>query len=268
MDLANKLLGGKKIKPWGVAALSAVSVGLPTIPAFAENSFGPYYIGTCMLCAGVASFFTLHTSKSSAESERSAVLEHAIEPLSSLIGKLLEHPQDFEEKRENIFKRLVETAGELAHASASSGLYWLSDNQAELNLVSCNDQGRQQRMPETFSRGTDKGSFLVETALSAAGRLVQNISKDPDRDRIYMVDDCRSAVFLPVRTGTTTQGLIIIQCLKPGHIPKDFRDDKRLKSIVNLIGVAKLLRKPSDETNLDIPGQAEPPAGDAKDVSI
>ncbi|MGW1616656.1 hypothetical protein ACWCQZ_46060 [Streptomyces sp. NPDC002285] len=123
-------------------------------------------------------------------------------------------------------------------------------------------------MPDTFSRGTDKGSFLVGTALSASGRLVQNIRKDPDRDRIYMLDDCRSAVFLPVRTGTITQGLIIIQCLKPSHIPKDFRDDKRLKSVVNLIGVAKLLRKPSDDSDVDIPGQGEPPAADVKDVSI
>lgn len=267
MSLASKLLGRRKIKPWGVAILSAFSVGLPTVPAFAENSFGPYYIGTCAVCAFAASFFTLHTSQKKVETERSAVLEAALEPLSCLMGKILVDAAVFEEKRDTVLKRLVETAGELAHADAASGLYWLSANDTELQLAFSNEQAGQRHFEEKFSRGAEKGSFLVEAALSVAGRSVHDIRTDPDRDRIYMADDCRSAVFMPVRTGGAQQGLLVVQTVKPGHIPKNFRDDKRFKSIVNLIGAVKEMRKPADSPGANVPSQNKPPVDQPEGTS-
>ncbi|MFD7700892.1 hypothetical protein [Streptomyces caelestis] len=249
-----------------MAILSTVSVGLPTVPAFAANSLGPYYIGTCVFCAFMASFFTLNTSQKKVEADRSVVLEAALEPLSCLVGKMLVEPAEFEERRSTVLKRLVETAGELVHADAASGLYWLSANNAELRLVSVNEHASQQHFQDEFVRGAEKGSFLVEAALSVAGRLVPDIRKDPDRDRIYMADDCRGAIFIPVRTGSTQQGLLMIQTLKPGHIPADFQKDKRLKSVVNLIGVVKELKKPSPGPGTSVPGQSKPPADDPEGV--
>jgi hypothetical protein len=34
-----------------------------------------------------------------------------------------------------------------------------------------------------------------------------------------MADDCRSAVFIPVRSGEVQHGLLMIQALKPGTFP-------------------------------------------------
>ncbi|MEU2901095.1 GAF domain-containing protein [Streptomyces sp. NPDC001273] len=263
----NRLLGPRRMKPWGVAILSAVSVGLPTVPAFAADSLGLYYIGTCVLCAFTASFFTLNTSQKKVEADRSVVLEAALEPISRLMGEMLLDPAGFEEKQEKALKRLVETAGELAHADAGSGLYWLSADNTELHLASANEQAMQLHFQDKFVRSVEKGSFLVGAALSVAGRPVSDIRKDPDRDRVYMAEDCRSALFVPVRAGATKQGLLMIQALKPGRIPADFREDKRLKSVVNLIGFVKELKKPSASTGGNVPQQNRPPTGDPEGAS-
>ncbi|GGV91404.1 hypothetical protein [Streptomyces massasporeus] len=268
MSLESKLLGRKKIKPWGVAVLSAVSVGLPTVPAFAENSFGTYYIVTCAACAAAASFFTLHTSTKRVETERSVVLEHALEPLSCLMGKILVDPAEFEEKRDLVLKRLVETAAELAHADAASGLYWLTAEGSELHLDCVNEQATQRHFQDKFSRGAEKDSFLIEAALSAAGRSVHDVRKDPDRGRIYMADDCRSAVFMPVRAGGVQHGLLMIQAHKPGHIPKNFRDDKRFRTVVNLISVIREMKKPDVSVRATVPGQNKPPVNDPEGTSL
>lgn len=267
MSLRSKLLGRKKIKPWGVAALSAVSVGLPTVPAFAENSLGPYYIGTCAICAAVASFFTLHTSTKRVETERSSVLEHALEPLSCLMGKILVDPAEFDERRDTVLKRLVETAAELAHADAASALYWLTAEGAELHLAFANEQAVQRHFQDKFSRGAEKDSFLVEAALSVAGRSVHDIRKDPDRGRIYMADDCRGAVFVPVRAGGVQQGLLMIQTRKSGHIPPNFREDKRFKTIVHLIGAVREMKKPDTPLRATVPGQNNTTVNDAEATS-
>ncbi|MCX4231828.1 GAF domain-containing protein [Streptomyces ortus] len=255
MFTVSGLIGRRKIKPWGVAVLSAISVGLPTIPAFAEKTFGPYYIATCVFCAFAASFFTLHTSQTKVEAERSEVLEAALEPLSSLMGKILVDPEIYDEKHSTILKKLVETAGELAHADVASGLYWLSPDNSELQLSFTNEKATQRHFEEKFSRGGEKGSFLVEMALSSSGRSVPDIRKDPDRDRIYMADDCRSAVFIPVKVGTTQRGLLVVQAKKPKYIPGSFRDDKRFKTVVHLIGVVSEIRKPSTDGRPVVPGQ-------------
>jgi hypothetical protein len=267
VSLESKLLGRKKIKPWGVAVLSAVSVGLPTVPAFAENSFGLYYIVTCAACAAAASFFTLHTSTKRVETERSSVLEHALEPLSCLMGKILVDPAEFEERRDTVLKRLVETAAELAHADAASALYWLTADDTELHLAFANEQAGQRHFQDKFSRGAEKDSFLIEAALSVAGRSVHDVRKDPDRGRIYVADDCRSAIFMPVRAGGVQQGLLMIQAHKPGHIPKNFRDDKRFKTIVHLIGVVREMKKPDVALRANVPGQNKPPVSDPEGMA-
>ncbi|MFI8093577.1 GAF domain-containing protein [Streptomyces sp. NPDC086080] len=265
--MLNKLLGPRKIKPWGVAALTAVSVGLPTVPAFAANSLGLYYIVTCVVCAFTASFFTLNTGQKKIEVDRSVVLEAALEPLSFLVGKMLVDPAEFEERRRTLLNRLVETAGELVHANAASGLYWLSADNTELHLEYANERASHHHFQDKFERGAEKGSFLVEAALSGSGRLVPDIRKDPDRERIYMADDCRSALFIPVRAGSKRQGLLMIQALKPGHVPAAFREDKRLKSVVNLIGVVKELRKPGAQPGANVPSQNTPSVNDPESAS-
>lgn len=253
------------MKPWGVAALSAISVGLPSVPAFAESAVGPIYITTCAACAGAASFLTLRTSKSKTEIERSAVFEAAMGPLSKRIGKILERPQEFEQERDGVLARLVEVAGEIAHPRALSALYWLAPDGGSLDLAIVNQPAKEAGMPETFA-DTNKGRFLLAIARStgeaagdsASGRYVQDYAKDPDSKRIYMTDDCKTALFKPVRTGSTSHGLLVLQAQKAGHIPAGLEDDERLNSVVNLIGFMRQLQIPAARRR-DVPGQSGDP---------
>ncbi|MEU1567724.1 hypothetical protein ACFWBS_42670 [Streptomyces mirabilis] len=253
----------KKVKPWGVSLLSAVAVGVPTIPAFAENSIGAAYISTCTLCAGAASYFTLRTSRSNSEIERSVVFEAAIEPLSKRIGKLLESPQEFDQERDRIIQRLTETAGELAHPRALSALYWLSEDAADINISASNSKAKEAGIQEKFSRDTDKGRFLISIAQStdesSGGRHVQDFRKDPDRQRIYMADDCKSALFKPVRAGEASRGLLVLQAQKPGRIPREIKDDERINTITNLIGFLRQLEKPDIPHAGGVPAQPGAP---------
>lgn len=172
-------------------------------------------------------------------------------PLSKRIGKILEKPQEFEQERDGALTRLVEAAGEIAHPRALSALYWLSEDGTSLELGIVNQPAKDAGMPDSFGN-TNKGRFLLTIAQSTgeaagdtvSGRYVQDYAKDPDHRRIYMTDDCKTALFKPVRTGSTSHGLLVLQAQKSGHIPHGLEDDERLNSIVNLIGFMRQLQAP------------------------
>ncbi|MEU9387891.1 hypothetical protein AB0D38_46320 [Streptomyces sp. NPDC048279] len=160
--------------------------------------------------------------KAEKELERAAVFDAGIQPVTQWYGKIHQEDGNYETLRGQILDKLIETAGELVCSDALCAFYRLDNEQQELALEA--PSGNPGALPRTYTKDdSNGGSYMLFLAASGQGgfKFVPDIggAHFDGADRVRLVTGYRTALFLPVTTGSTPQGLIVIQARKPGDIP-------------------------------------------------
>jgi hypothetical protein len=153
---------------------------------------------------------------------RAAVFDAGIQPVTQWYGKIHQGDGNYETLRGQILDKLIETAGELVCADALCAFYRLDSEPRELVLEA--PSGNAGALPRTYAKNDGNGGsymlFLAESGQDGF-KFVPNIdgAHFDGADRVRLVNGYRTALFLPVTTGSTPQGLIVIQARNPGDIP-------------------------------------------------
>ncbi|MGW5036085.1 hypothetical protein ACWEQW_33020 [Streptomyces nigra] len=160
--------------------------------------------------------------KAERELERAAVFDAGIQPVTQWYGKIHQGDGNYETLRGQILDKLTETAGELVCSDSLCAFYWLDGDQQELILEA--PSGNPGALPRTYTKDDGNGGpYMLFLASSGQGgfKFVPDIdgAHFDGADRVRLVNGYRTALFLPVTTGSTPQGLIVIQARKPGDIP-------------------------------------------------
>ncbi|MEV5842243.1 hypothetical protein AB0M32_09740 [Streptomyces sp. NPDC051985] len=200
--------------------------------------------------------------------ERAAVFDAGVQPVAQWLGGLILASDDREPQREQILKRLVETAGQLICPDALCAYYELSPSQTELvRLVPDEDGGN---LPRAYSDADDNGAYMVLLAKSQSGKP----KYVPDGgqayleggDRIRLTTGYKTALFLPVRVKSEPLGLMVIQTPTAGDIPAPQASEmldgnyRKLYAITSLLGASRIAYR----TPVRINGQRNtpPPTGE------
>lgn len=246
---------GTKLRLTISVIVGVLSGGAVVFGAVANNSEGdvnPLFLtlgGIFAALAGAATYFT--EGRSREEKDRDVVLGAALVPVSESLGRLAVDRQNLENRRYNIAKRLVDTAAELAHPSVVCAYYKLStDVQKSLRLTACSRD--YDELPTLIQDDDSKGAFLLEIARGEKDRYVKKLSSDPDNWRIRLSYDHKTALFIPVRAGSASQGLLILEAPKTGAIPEG-EAKKKLLIIAHLIGACQAI--PDTPPGPGLPGQ-------------
>ncbi|MEU2911704.1 GAF domain-containing protein [Streptomyces massasporeus] len=195
------------------------------------------------------------------EIHRSAVFDATVHPVTKSLGDLMQNLS--EAAPQDIATRLTEAAQQLIGASSICAFFELDEeDRRTLKRVMVAPNDRADIAPTTFTGEDDKGAFLVHLTQSPTGRAkyVGDIKKDSDRDRIWMANGHRTALFVPVHAGSRPHGLLVIQSTKPGDIPapalKSPNPDVpylKFYGISYLLGLSRVIQPTLNKPDPDLP---------------
>ncbi|MFG2459449.1 hypothetical protein ACGFWE_20630 [Streptomyces sp. NPDC048523] len=203
-----------------------VTYGLTSNPALASTAATL----TFMLGLGLTIF---HTQKRRDQNAEFAMLESALTVTVEHIGRLaVTHPKEPGDL-ERLLSRMTETASELTHPEAKSGLYFMRRGDT-LRLFATDSTESSSRFPPTFDIGTEEGSFMQQIALSRKIRRIPN--SDPDAYRVKQLSRFGVTWMCPVGAGQETYGLLVVKIPKAAANPASV--EERLNILALSMGAA------------------------------
>jgi len=154
------------------------------------------------------------------ELQRAATFDAGVQPVTQWLGKIFQGEGDYEILRRQILDKLTETAVQLVRSDALCAFYRLDGERDELILEA--HTGPPGALPDTYSKKDGNGSYMLFLAKSEKGgpEFVPDIDAAHNGgDRVRLINGYKTALFLPVWAGSSPQGLIVLQAMKPGDIP-------------------------------------------------
>ncbi|NSL42956.1 hypothetical protein [Streptomyces sp. 8P21H-1] len=200
---------------------------------------------------------TVHMQEKRAEQaerelRRAATFDAGVQPVTQWLGKIFQGEGDYETLRRQILDKLTETAVQLVDPDALCAFYRLDAEHDRLALEA--HTGPPGVLPDAYSGNDGNGSYLLYLAKTQnfGPEFVLDIDAAPNGGtRIRLINGYKTALFLPVWTGSAPQGLIVIQAMRPGQIPAPQSSQildgnyRKFYTITSLIGLPQTRNRPN-----------------------
>ncbi|MFD9132852.1 hypothetical protein ACFVZA_10525 [Streptomyces bottropensis] len=199
---------------------------------------------------------------------RDAIFQSALLSVSEGLAALPSMSTDDSDLRGKVVRSLVQTAAHLAGETPCLAAFYAlepdpDDTMRRERLVKRSASQEIESLPDIYREDGGRGAYLLDIAEGTMVRRVTDVSQDPDGWRIDLVGDYQSALFVPVRAGAQSKGLLVFQAAEKGVILQGPEREKFLV-VAHLLGACEAIAGLAAYRNL--PAQAKGIKGQAPSV--